>query len=65
VLNVPGQMVELEVDLWSTACVFKAGHQVVAHVSRNTANPSGRGDRFRSAENNGFTTTHRHPTSNS
>jgi hypothetical protein len=37
VFNVPGQMIELEVDLWGAAYVVKAGHQAMPHVSSSTS----------------------------
>lgn len=60
----PNEVIEVDVDLWSTACMFKTGHRVAVHVSSsnfprfdrnlNTADPSGRGETFRSAENKVF-----------
>ena len=29
----PGEIVEVDIDLWSTAYVFKAGHRIALHVS--------------------------------
>jgi len=57
----PGEIVEVDVDLWSTAYVFKKGHRVAVHVSSsnfprfdrnlNTADPPGHGTTPQTAEN--------------
>lgn len=57
----PGQIVDLDVNLWSTAYVFKKGDRIGAHVSSsnfprfdrnlNTADLPGRGEKTQTAEN--------------
>jgi len=57
----PGEIIVLDVDLWSTAYVFKKGHRVAVHVSSsnfprfdrnlNTADPPGQGTKPQTAEN--------------
>jgi putative CocE/NonD family hydrolase len=56
---VPGEFTELEVDLWSTSYVFRAGHRIRVHVTSsnfprwdrnlNTGEPSEHGTRSRPA----------------
>lgn len=48
VLMTPGEVVELEVDLWSTAQVFNAGHQLRIAISSSNA------PRFRPNPNTGL-----------
>lgn len=60
----PGEPVELDIDLWSTAYTFKAGHRVRLNISSsnfprfdrnpNTGNVPGRGSELRKADNQVF-----------
>ena len=57
----PGEIVELDIDLWSTAYVFKKGHRVAVHISSsnfprfdrnlNTADTPGQGTQIQTADN--------------
>lgn len=57
----PNEIVEIDIDLWSTAYMFKKGHRAALYLSSsnfprfdrnlNTADPPGRGLRMQKAEN--------------